>query len=89
MHIKRVVKDDRRYLFVNCCHECCADLHAQHKAALEVLLEEDGLHHCHQQQQDGIQVALPHVDGRVLGEGDHQPGKSNWSFNLLFDNQRI
>lgn len=63
------------YLFVHSSHDCSADLHPQHKAALEVLLQEERLQESHHKQQHCIQIPFPDEAGFVLSEGDHQPGK--------------
>lgn len=60
------------YLFVHCSYDGSANLHPQHKATLEVLLQEQRLQNGHQQQQHCIQIAFPGISGFVLSEGDHQ-----------------
>ena len=63
------------YLFVHSIHDGGADLYPQQKAALEVLLQAQGLHNGHQQEQQWIDVPLPDIAGFVLSEGDHLSGK--------------
>lgn len=59
------------YLFVHSGHDSRTNFHAQHKAALEVLLQEDGLQQSHHKQQHGVQVALPQKRAFVGGKVDH------------------
>lgn len=64
------------HLFVHGSHDGSTDFHAQHEAALEVLLQEEGLQQGHQEQQHGVDVAHPQERALVVGEVDHQPGKT-------------
>lgn len=71
--VKRLPRyDSCFYLFVDSSHNSCSDFHSQHKALLEVLLQEQRLQESHHEQQHGVQVALPVVAELVLSEGDHE-----------------
>lgn len=69
--------DSYFYLFVDSGHNGSSDFHSQHKALLEVLLQEQRLKESHHKQQHRVEVALPVVAGLVLSEGDHQPKQEN------------
>lgn len=60
------------YLFINSCHDGSANLHTQHKTALEVLLQKQRLHNGHGQQKHSVQIALPRITAFVLSKVDHQ-----------------
>lgn len=64
------------YLFVHSSNDGRANLHPQHKAALEVLLQEQRLQDGHQEQQHCIHVPLPDIPRFVLSERDHQSRRS-------------
>lgn len=44
------------------------------EAQVEVLLQAEGLDQCRQEEQDGIQVALPGKRLLIRHKGDQQPG---------------
>lgn len=89
--VKRLPRyDSCFYLFVDSRHNGRSDFHSQHKALLEVLLQEQRLQESHHEQQHGVQVALPVVAELVLSEGDRESEQENrWylsepRFMLLF-----
>jgi hypothetical protein len=61
------------YLIVYGCDDGCPDPHSDGEAAMEVLVEEQGLDHGRQEQDNSIDIAMPVRITLILGEIDHQP----------------
>ena len=60
------------YLVVDGRDDSSSDPHTDQETAVEVLMEEEGLDHCHYKQEHCIQIASPVRLRGVLCETDHQ-----------------
>ena len=61
------------YLIVDSCDDGCPDPHANGEAAMEVLMEKQGLDNGCEEEKDSIDIAMPVWITLILGEIDHQP----------------
>ena len=61
------------HLVVDSCNDSCSYPHADDIDTIKVLVEEQGLDQCRQEEQDGVEVAVPVGLSLILSELYHQP----------------